>query len=695
MSATRPAPEEASGGSRFRPRAGKHADEGHELSTLGGVAALSLDALSSVAYGPEAMVLVLVTAGTGALRFTLPLTLLITAMLALLVISYTQVISAHPEGGGAYAVAKANLGRTPARLAAASLFVDYVLTVAVSLAAGAASLGSVFPGLAHHLLLVCLVGLALLTAVNMFGISESAKLLMLPTIVFVVSILAVIVVSPFHAHPVARIGTSLGAFRPTTALGLVLLLKAFASGCSAVTGVEAIANGVPAFRKPRVRAAQRTEVSLGLLLGVMLVGLAILIRAHHVVPRGGVTILAQLTAGAFGTGGAFYVSNLAVTLVLALAANTSFGGLPVLMSLLAKDNRMPHLFYLRAERPVYRYGIGALAIAAALLLVAVAAQTSRLIPLFTIGVFIGFTISQVGLVRHWRSSKPRRWRSRATINGAGATMTAIAVVVFLASKFLEGAWVVVLAIPLLMALFWRTEAYYDEVARELRLGETPPAPHARASIVIVPTTTISRLTELALSAALSLGDRVVAIAVAGDEEEAEHLREAWSQWACNVPLEVLTRPPPLARAHGAALCRVARRRRQDGDRADPGDHSEQAPPRDPPQSARPAARVRAQGPDGRGGRDATVPPPRLMPRPRQAARGSRPPSKPPAPQSPKTSSAQRFVTRLLSIVMIVLGVALIVRTVLAGGGALATGLLLGLFFVAAGAGRLYLQSRAS
>ena len=523
-------------------RAGKHADEGHELSTLGGVAALSLDALSSVAYGPEAMVLVLVTAGTGALRFTLPLTLVITAMLALLVISYTQVISAHPEGGGAYAVAKANLGRIPARLAAASLFVDYVLTVAVSLAAGAASLGSVFPGAGAPLLLVCLVGLALLTAVNMFGISESAKLLMLPTVVFVVSILAVIVVSPFHAHPVARIGTSLGAFRPTTALGVVLILKAFASGCSAVTGVEAIANGVPAFRKPRVRAAQRTEVSLGLLLGVMLVGLAILIRAHHVVPRGGVTILAQLTAGAFGTGGAFYVSNLAVTLVLALAANTSFGGLPVLMSLLAKDNRMPHLFYLRAERPVYRYGIGALAIAAALLLVAVAAQTSRLIPLFTIGVFVGFTISQVGLVRHWRAAKPRRWRSRAAINGAGATMTAIAVVVFLGSKFLEGAWVVVLAIPLLMALFWRTEAYYDEVARELRLGQTPPAPHARTSIVIVPTTTISRLTELALSAALSLGDRVVAIAVAGDEEEAEHLRDAWGQWACNVPLEVLLDP---------------------------------------------------------------------------------------------------------------------------------------------------------
>jgi amino acid transporter len=523
-------------------RTGKHADEGHELSTLGGLAALSLDALSSVAYGPEAMVLVLVTAGTGALRFTLPLTLVITAMLALLVISYTQVIAAHPEGGGAYAVAKLNLGRLPAQLAAASLFVDYVLTVAVSLAAGAASLGSVFPSLAHHLLAVCLIALALLTAVNMFGISESAKLLMLPTVVFIVSIFAVIVISPFHSHPVARIGSSLGAFRPTTALGIVLILKAFASGCSAVTGVEAIANGVPAFRAPRVRTAQRTEVSLGVLLGVMLVGLAILIRAHHVLPRGGVTVLAQLTAGAFGTGWAFYVSNLAVTLVLALAANTSFGGLPVLMSLLAKDNRLPHLFYLRAERPVFRYGIVALAFVAMLLLIAVNAETSRLIPLFTIGVFIGFTISQVGLVRHWRRERPRRWQLRAAVNGTGAAMTGVAVAVFLSTKFLAGAWVVTLVVPLLMFLFWRTETYYAEVATELQLGKTPATPHRGKSVVVVPTTTVSRLTELALSAALSLGETVVAIAVAGDEEEADRIRADWDGWACNVPLEVLLDP---------------------------------------------------------------------------------------------------------------------------------------------------------
>jgi amino acid transporter len=524
-------------------RAGKHAGEGHELSTIGGIAALSLDALSSVAYGPEAIMVILGTAGAGALRWTLPLTLVITAMLVLLVISYTQVIAAHPEGGGAYAVAKQNLGRWPSLLAAASLVVDYVLTVAVSLAAGAASLGSVFPALAHHLLIVCLVGLVLLTTVNMFGVAESAKLLMFPTLVFIVSIVAVIVVGLVDHHNVARLGGASSV--PTTgvkALGILLILKAFANGCSAVTGVEAIANGVPAFREPRVRSAQRTEISLGLLLGGMLVGLAIVIHLHNLVPRAGVTVLAQATAGTLGKGALFYVSNLAVTLVLALAANTSFGGLPVLMNLLAKDNRLPHLFYLRAERPVYRHGIAVLAVLAALLLVAVNADTERLIPLFTIGVFVGMTICQVGLVRHWWRDRPPRWRARGSLNATGATMTGVAVVVALFTKFLHGAWVVVIAVPLLMLLFSHIETYYAKVAHELKLGKTPPHPSKQDSIVIVPSATVNLLTEQALSAALSMGETVIAVAVAGDEQECRQIKRNWDDWDPGVAIEVLLDP---------------------------------------------------------------------------------------------------------------------------------------------------------
>jgi amino acid transporter len=377
----------------------------------------------------------------------------------------------------------------------------------------------------------------------MFGIAESARLLMVPTVIFVVSTLAVIVVGAFHPHPVAVIGSApSGGFPVKEGLGIVLVLKAFASGCSAVTGVEAISNGVPAFRAPRIRTAQRTELSLGVLLGVMLVGLVVLIRAHHILPRENVTILSQVTAGAFGKGWPFYVSNLSVTAVLAFAANTSFGGLPVLMSILARDHRLPHAFYLRAEKPVYRYGIVALALLAAALLVATNANFLSLIPMFTIGVFVGFTISQVGLVRHWFTLRAPRWRLRAVLNGTGAVMTAAAVVIFLASKFLEGAWVVTVTIPVLMLLFWRTESYYAEVSRELRLGKTPPPPRQRESIVVVPATTVSVLTEHALSAALSLGDTVVALAVAGDEQERDRIKHAWDEWRSTVPIEVVIDP---------------------------------------------------------------------------------------------------------------------------------------------------------
>jgi amino acid transporter len=390
-------------------------------------------------------------------------------------------------------------------------------------------------------LLVSLIGLAILTIVNMFGIAESAKLLMPVAAVFVLSTLGVIVVGYFHPHPAALIGTK-QVFPVTTGVTILLLLKAFASGATAITGVEAIANSVPSFRQPRVQTAQRTELSLGALLAVMLVGLSILIHVHHVVPRGGVTILAQVTAGAFGKGAMFYIANLSTALVLGLAANTSFGGLPVLMSLLAKDNRLPHLFYVRAERPVYRYGILALAGLAALLLVAVNAETERLIPLFTIGVFIGFTLSQMGLVRHWITAKPGRWRWRTALNAFGATLTALAVVVALLTKFIHGAWVVALAIPLLMLLFARTESYYAGVGSELRLGKTPPPPRKRESIVIVPTSRVNLLTEKALGAALSMGETVVALAVGGNEEECEQIKRGWDEWQSGVPIEVLLDP---------------------------------------------------------------------------------------------------------------------------------------------------------
>ncbi|MEW1824703.1 APC family permease [Streptomyces sp. NPDC088196] len=527
----------------LRPRVPLRPGEGDRshLTSLEGLAALSLDALSSVAYGPEAIVLVLVTAGTGALNATLPVTLVIAGLLAVLVVSYGQVIAVHPDGGGSYAVAKKNLGPRTSCLAAASLVVDYVLTVTVSLAAGAASLASAFPSLGSHLLELCLVGLALLTAVNLRGVAESARVLMLPTALFVVGILGIVVLGLARSHPAAVVGTA-QPVHATETLGILLLLKAFSSGCSALTGVEAIANGVPAFREPRVRRAQRTELMLGALLGLMLIGLAVLIRRDHVAPRGGVTVLAQLTAGAYGTGWPYYVTNLVVTLALALAANTSFGGLPVLMSLLAKDHRLPHLFGLRTERPVYRWGVGALAVLAALLLIAVDADTHRMLPLFAIGVFIGFTISQVGLVRHWARERPHGWLRRALLNGVGALLTSVAGAVLLASKFVEGAWVVVVAIPLLMLLFSRIQRYYTAVARALGLGEVPPPVRLTDSLVIVPVGEISKVTQLALTAARALGHEVVAVAVHGDPDRTRSLQASWARWEPGVRLDVIDSP---------------------------------------------------------------------------------------------------------------------------------------------------------
>jgi amino acid transporter len=517
----------------------------HRLTAIGGLAALSLDALSSVAYGPEAIVLILVAAGAAAVRLTLPIAIAITVLLLVLVVSYRQVIAVHPNGGGAYAVAKKDLGRTVSLLAAASLVVDYVLTVAVSLAAGAASLGSVFPVMSHHLLAVTMAGLALLTAINLIGIAESAKVLMGPAMVFIVSIFAIIIVGFSRPHPVAVIGADLGPIRATEALGLVLILKAFSAGCSSLTGVEAIANAVPQFRTPTVKRAQHTEVALGVLLAAMLLGLAALIRRHHVTPRGNVTVLAQLSAGAFGNGWPFYVTNLSVTLVLALAANTSFGGLPVLMQLLAKDHRLPHLFTLRAERPVFRYGVAALGVLAGAVLLLVDAETHRLLPVFAIGVFIGFTISQTGLVRHWLQQRGRGWVGKAALNGTGAVLTAVAGVVLFASKFTEGAWLLLLIVPGLMLLFDRIERYYYHVAEQLDLGQLPPklvSKPAGEAMVIVPVVTISKVAGHALQVAMRLGSEVVPVAVDTDPAATRRLCELWKQWDPGLDLRVLPSP---------------------------------------------------------------------------------------------------------------------------------------------------------
>jgi amino acid transporter len=516
-------------------------DEKHRLTALEGLAALSLDALSSVAYGPEAIVVVLVAAGTVGLSYTLPVTLAIVVLLAVLVVSYRQVIAAFPGGGGAYAVASKHLGRQPSLVAAASLIVDYVLNAAVGVSAGVAALTSAFPGLYGSRVWLCVAVLGLITGVNLWGVAEAARSFIVPTLLFIIAIGAVIVGGLVRSHPAVAPVSHLP--QTVTAVSVLLILRAFASGCSALTGVEAIANAVPAFRKPRIKRAQHTEVWLGILLGVMLLGLAILIKKFHVTPAPQETVLAQLTAASVGHNVVFYGVQLITTVLLALAANTSFGGLPVLASLLARDNFLPHLFSLRADRQVYRYGVTVLALAAAALLVASQGNTQALVPLFAIGVFVGFTLSQAGMVRHWRLEGSPGWGRRALVNGTGAVLTAAAFAIELISKFTEGAWLVVLVIPLLVLMFTRIHKTYDSIGRLLELGRTPPPPMRMSSLVVVPVGGVSRLTAEGISAALSLGDEVIAVTVcyADPEDEAAdtHFRGQWEAWHPNVPLVTL------------------------------------------------------------------------------------------------------------------------------------------------------------
>jgi amino acid transporter len=469
-------------------------EDKHRLTALEGLAALSLDALSSVAYGPEAIVIVLAAAGTVGLGYTVPVTIAIVVLLVVLVISYRQVIEAFPNGGGAYAVAKRHLGRYASLTAGASLTVDYVLNAAVGVSAGVEAFTSAFPSLYPDRVWICLGVLAIITAANMWGVAESARLFIVPTLIFIASIAIVIAGGLIRTHPAVPPSGHLPAVAES--VGILLLLKAFASGCSALTGVEAIANAVP-----------------------------------------------QLTAAAVGHNILFYAIQLITTVLLALAANTSFGGLPVLASLLARDNFLPHMFALKAERSVFRYGVGVLAVFAAVLLVVSKGDTQKLIPVFAIGVFVGFTLSQAGMVKHWHEQHTDGWVGRAFINGLGAVLTTVALAIELVSKFTEGAWLVVIVIPLVVLLFRRIHRAYDEIGVLLELGKIPDPPERTPGLAVVPVRGMSRLTREAVSAALSLADDAVAVTICYDdpdeEQTTERFRAQWEEWDPGVPLVTL------------------------------------------------------------------------------------------------------------------------------------------------------------
>lgn len=502
-----------------------------------GLPVLGLDALASAAYGPEAALTLLTLAGAGAIGHVVPVTGVIIALLALVGVSYRQTIASYPNGGGSYTVAKENLGEGVGLLAAASLAVDYLLNVAVAISSGVGALVSALPALHPHLLALCLGLLALLTLLNLRGVREAGVAILVPTWLFTGCLLAAIGVGAVRAfaaggHPPPVVPPRPLA-PPAEALGIWLLVRSFASGCTAMTGVEAVSNGVPIFREPRSREAART---LGLILGLLvllLAGVALLARAYGIGATdarqpGYQSVLSQLVAAVAGRGAFYGVTMAAVVAVLCLSANTSFADFPRLCRVLALDRYLPEGFAHANRRLVYASGILLLAGLSGALLVAFGGITDRLIPLFAVGAFGAFTFSQAGMVRHWRRQGGHR--AAMLVNGVGAAATAVTLLVVGASKLAEGAWVSLLCIAALWALFRQVRRHYDRAAAAT-CDEAPLELPGRPSppVVVVPVKQLDKVTRKALRFALDISPEVHAVQVLAEGREHEDLSGRWAE----------------------------------------------------------------------------------------------------------------------------------------------------------------------
>jgi amino acid transporter len=517
----------------------------HErLSRFTGLAVLSSDPLSSVAYATEEILRVLILVGIGALTLATPIALVIAAILAIVVFSYRQTIHAYPGGGGAYIVAKDNLGETPALVAAAALLIDYVLTVAVSIAAGVAAITSALPQLHVNRVELTLGFVLLLMLGNLRGIRESGRIFALPTYVFVVSMLALIAAGAWRAlagaiHPVPDVEV----IRPAgDTLTLFLLLTAFSNGCTAMTGVEAVSNGVPAFKPPEARNAAATMLTMAVLSITMFTGITLLAHAYHIVPSEQETVVSQIARGVFGgRGWPYYIVQAGTMAILVLAANTAYADFPRLASILARDRYVPRQLMNQGDRLAFSNGIIGLSVFASILLVAYGGDTHSLIPLYMIGVFVSFTLSQAGMVVHWRRLRGAGWKTSAAINGFGALVTGIVLIVVAITKTREGAWIILLLIPVHVFLFRASRRHYDEVARQLSLeGATNGTKHR--NVVLVPMSGVHRAVLQALEYAKTLSPDVRGIYVSIDPPALEQMRSQWARWGNGVPLVVLDSP---------------------------------------------------------------------------------------------------------------------------------------------------------
>ena len=530
--------------------------EHERLNKKTALAVLSSDAISSVAYATDQILIVLAVVGTAAaVRYTVPVSAVIVGLLVLVGLSYRQTIFAYPNGGGSYTVAKENLGTGPGLVAAAALLTDYIMTVAVSIAGGIAAITSAYHSLIPHTVLLCLLSIGILAIVNLRGVRESGAAFSIPTYVFVLMMVALIAYGGYRAFLGHEPAVPVGVLRidqvsvqqhgllaaPTEFALAYLLIRAFAEGCAAMTGTEAISNGVMAFKQPAQKNAATTLGWMVAILAVFFLGTSFLARHYMVMPTTTDTVLSQLADHVFGRGPLYYIFQYSTFAILVLAANTAFADFPRLSGILATDGYMPRQLAARGDRLAFSNGIIALGLISAVILALFHGQTNALIPLYAVGVFICFTLSQAGMVVHWLRTNDPGWRWKATLNGVGALATGIVSILQIVTKFIEGAWIVVLIIPLIIVLLRKIHRHYVQFASEIRFtGQSPITPLHHT--VVVPVNGITKASAGALVYATTISDEVVAVYVEVDERVTARMRADWDEWDIGVPLVVIPSP---------------------------------------------------------------------------------------------------------------------------------------------------------
>ncbi|MNW49424.1 hypothetical protein D3C74_268400 [compost metagenome] len=511
-----------------------------KLNKTKALAILSSDALSSVAYGPEQILIVLMTIGAAAYWYSIPIAAGILVLLLALVLSYRQVIFAYPQGGGAYVVSKENLGVNSGLLAGGALLVDYILTVAVSISAGTDAITSAFPSLhPYNVLIACLL-VVVITVLNLRGITESASILAYPVYLFVLVIFIMIGAGLFQIMT-GRVSAELHApiGSPVTGLTLFLLLRAFASGSSALTGVEAISNAIPNFRSPAPNNAAKTLAAMGLLLALLFTGIVWLAYYYGISPKPEETVVSQIASATFGRGFMYYAIQGITAMILILAANTGYSAFPLLAVNLAKDKYIARMFTVRGDRLGYSNGILFLAVASILLIIVFKGQTEHLIPLYAVGVFIPFTLAQTGMLIKWYREKPDGWKVKLTINAVGALISFTVMMIFFITKFPQ-VWPALIFLPAIVVVFHKINKHYESVGDQLRISTCEPEAPIEGNVMIVPVAGITHVVENTLNYAKSLSpDQLIAVYVAFEKDAEKQFEEKWNQWQPDVRLVTL------------------------------------------------------------------------------------------------------------------------------------------------------------